>query len=274
MLSLLRFLFEKRNFLFFVFLEVLCGWMIFTFNKYQGAFYFNSTNAVAANVFTVKRSVTSYFDLQNQNDKLALENISLRRSLELEKSIRKIDSLTVSDSVRRDAFEFLPARIVKNSLNSTQNYITINKGSLDGITPYMGLISPQGVVGEIKYCSDHYSMGFSLLHVKNKISVKLSGSSALGTLQWDGADARYAKLDYIGRHYHIQPGDSVSTSGFNPVFPAGILVGVVEKISDDNQSFYNITVRLATDFSSLDHVYVIKNKRKPEIDSLEIKIKK
>jgi len=274
MLSLLRFLFEKRNFLFFVLLEVLCGWMIFTFNKYQGAFYFNSSNAIAANVFSFNRGITSYFDLQEQNDKLAFENIALRRALELEKAIRKIDTLSVSDSIRRDAFEFIPARVVKNSLNGTQNFITINKGDLDGMSPYMGLIGPQGVVGELKYCSDHYATGFSLLHVKNGLSAKLSGSGAVGTLQWDGVDSRYAKLNYIGRHYFIQPGDSVNTSGFNAVFPAGIPIGVVEKVSDDNQSFYNITVRLATDFSSLDHVYVIKSKRKPEIDSLEIKLKK
>jgi rod shape-determining protein MreC len=274
MLSLLRFLFEKKNFLFFLLLEGLCVWMIFTFNKYQGAFYFNSSNAVAANVFTFERGITSYFDLQKQNDKLVMENMSLRKALELEKGIRKIDSLSVSDSLRRAAFDFIPARVVKNSLNGTQNFITIDKGDLDGMAPYMGLIGPQGVVGELKYCSDHYATGFSLLHVKNGISAKLSTSGAVGTLQWDGADARYAKLNYIGRHYFIQPGDSITTSGFNAVFPAGIPIGVVEKVSDDNQSFYNVTVRLATDFGSLDHVYVIRSKRKPEIDSLEINIKK
>ncbi len=274
MLSLLRFLFEKKNFLFFLVLEGLCGWMIFSFNKYQGAFYFNSSNAVVANIFSLNKGITSYFDLQKQNDKLAVENSVLRKLLELEKAVRKVDALTLVDSVRRDAFDFIPARIVKNSLNSTQNYITIDKGSLDGMTPYMGLIGPQGVVGEIKYCSDHYATGFSLLHVKNGISAKLSGSGAVGTLQWDGTDARFAKLNYIGRHYFIQPGDSVNTSGFNAVFPAGIPIGVVEKVSDDNQSFYNITVRLAADFGSLDHVYVIRSKRKPEMDSLEIKLKK
>ena len=274
MYSLLRFLFDKRNFLFFVVLEVLCGWMIVTFNKYQGAFYFNSSNAVAASVFSVNKDVTSYFNLQDQNNKLALENSALRKELTLERAIRKIDTLTVADSARRDAFDFIPARVIKNSFTSTQNYITINKGTLDGITPYMGLIGPEGVVGEIKYCSDHYSTGSSILHVKNEISARVSGSGAVGNLKWEGTNPRYAKLKYIGNHYFIQPGDSVNTSGFNAVFPAGIPIGVVDKVNEDNQSFYNITVKLSADFSALDHVYVIKSKNKPELDTLDNKLKK
>lgn len=275
MINLLRFLYDKRNFLFFILLEVLCGWLIFSFNKYQGAFYFNSSNAVAANALSANKTFTSYFDLQEQNDKLVLENSMLRTLLEQEKKVRKIEALTVADSARRDAYDFIPARVIKNSLTETRNFITINKGSKDGLTQYMGLIGPQGVVGEIKYCSDHYSTGFSVLNVKNGgLSAKLSRSGAVGSVEWDGVDTRFAKLKYIGKHYFIQPGDTVLTSGFNAVFPAGLLIGVIEKVNDDEQSNYNITVRLATDFGSLDHVYVIRSKRKPEIDSLEAKLVK
>jgi rod shape-determining protein MreC len=275
MINLLRFLYDKRNFLFFVLLEVLCGWLIFTFNKYQGAFYFNSSNAIVGNALSANRTFTSYFDLQEQNDKLVRENIALHTLLEKEKKIRKIDALTVTDSARREAFDFIPARVVKNSLTETKNYITIDKGSADGLSQYMGLIGPQGVVGEIKYCSEHYSTGFSVLHVKNGgLSARLSRSGAVGSVEWDGVDTRFAKLKYIGKHYFIQPGDTVLTSGFNAVFPAGLTIGVVEKVNDDEQSNYNITVRLATDFGSLDHVYVIRSKKKPEIDSLEAKLDK
>jgi rod shape-determining protein MreC len=275
MINLLRFLHDHRNLLFFILLQVLCGWLIITFNAYQGAFYFNSSNAVIGNTLSVNRSFTSYFDLQDQNDKLALENKALRIVLEKEKKIRKIESLTAADSARRDAFDFIPARVIKNSLNETKNFITIDKGLADGLTQYMGLVGPQGVVGEIKYCSEHYATGFSVLHVKNGgLSARLSRSGAIGSVEWDGVDARFAKLKYIGKHYFIQPGDTVMTSGFNAVFPSGLLIGVVETVKDDEQSNYNVTVRLATDFGSLDHVYVIRSKRKPEIDSLEVKLDK
>jgi rod shape-determining protein MreC len=274
MINLLRFLYDKRNFLFFVLLEVLCGWLIFTFNKYQGAFYFNSSNAIVSNVLSANRSFTSYFDLQDQNDKLVSENAALRTLLEQEKKQRKIDPLSIADSARKAAFDFIPARVIKNSLTDTKNYITIDKGSADGLQSYMGLIGPQGVVGEIKYCSEHYATGFSLLHVKNGLSAKLSRSGAIGSVEWDGVDSRFAKLKYIGKHYFLQPGDTIVTSGFNAVFPPGLLIGLVEKVIDDNQSDYNITVRLATDFGSLDHVYVIRSKRKSEIDSLEVKLEK
>ncbi|MBC7487813.1 MAG: rod shape-determining protein MreC [Cytophagaceae bacterium] len=283
MINLLRFLYDKRNFLFFVLLEVLCGWLIFTFNKYQGAFYFNSSNAIAGNALSANRSFTSYFDLEEQNDKLVRENIALHTLLEKEKKIRKIEALTVADSARRAAYDFVPARVIKNSLMDTKNFITIDKGTADGLTPNMGLIGPQGVVGQIKYCSEHYSTGSSILHVTNGgLSGRLSRSGAVGSLEWDGADPRFAKLKYIGKHYFIQPGDTVLTSGYNTRtnaghstgFPAGILIGVVETVNDDEQSNYNISVRLATDFGSLDHVYAIRSKAKPEIDSLEAKLDK
>lgn len=275
MINLLRFLYDKRNFLFFVLLEVLCGWLIFTFNKYQGAFYFNSSNAIVGNALYANRSFTSYFDLQKQNDKLVRENIALHTLYEKEKKIRKIEVLTVADSARRAAFDFIPAQVIKNSLTETKNYITIDKGTADGLIPNMGLVGPQGLVGQIKYCSEHYSTGFSILHVKNNgFSARLSRSDAVGSLEWDGIDPRFAKLKHIGKHYFIQPGDTVLTSGYNPSFPAGIIIGVVETVHDDERSNYDVNVRLATDFGSLDHVYVIRSKRKPEIDSLEAKLDK
>ncbi len=275
MINLLRFLYDKRNFLFFVLLEVLCGWLIFTFNKYQGAFYFNSSNAIVGNAMSANRSFTSYFDLQEQNDKLVRENIALHTLLEKEKKIRKIENLTVADSARRAAFDFIPARVIKNSLTETKNFITIDKGSADGLTPNMGLIGPQGVVGLIKYCSEHYSTGFSVLNVTNGgFSGRLSRSEAVGSMEWDGSNPRFAKLKNIGKHFFVQPGDTVFTSGYNTPFPAGIIMGIVETVNDDDQSNYNITVRLATDFGSLDHVYAIRGKRKPEIDSLEAKLDK
>ncbi len=275
MINLLRFLYDKRNFLFFILLEVLCGWLIFTFNKYQGAFYFNSSNAIVGNALSANRSFTSYFDLQEQNDKLIRENIALHTLLAQERKIRKIEALTVADSTRRNAFDFIPARIVKNSVADTKNFITIDKGSADGLTPNMGLIGPQGIVGQIKYCSEHYSTGFSVLHVTNGgFSGRLSRSEAVGSVEWDASNPRFAKLKHIGKHFFVQPGDTVFTSGYNTSFPAGIIIGVVETVKDDDQSNYNITVRLATDFGSLDHVYAIRGKRKVEIDSLEAKLDK
>jgi rod shape-determining protein MreC len=274
MYSLLRFLIEKRNFLFFVLLEVLCGYLIVSFNHYQGALYFNSANTTVGSVLAFNREVVSYFDLRLQNDKLAFENAKLKKTLTQYEALRRIDSMpiTFTDSLRMKGFEFIPARVIKNSIRETHNYISIDKGLLDSIGPNLGIVSTEGVVGELKYVSNHYATGYTLLHINNKISAKLAASNAVGTLIWDGADPRYAKLTYIGRHYSVQPGDKVVTTGYDKIFPPNIEIGVVEKVLDESQSFYNIVVKYSTDFATLDHVYIIKNLHRAEQDTLESKL--
>ncbi len=60
-------------------------------------------------------------------------------------------------------------------------------------------------------------------------------------------------------------------SGFNSVFPPNLLIGVIDDINlQDEMTFYEVNLKLATDFTSLDHVYVIKDLLKPELDSLEL----
>ena len=73
------------------------------------------------------------------------------------------------------------------------------------------------------------------------------------------------------RHIRIQEGDSIVTSGFNSVFPHGLPIGVIDNVRlDDAMTFYDVRVKLATDFTSLDYVYLIKDLLKPEIDSLTV----
>ena len=86
------------------------------------------------------------------------------------------------------------------------------------------------------------------------------GSSYFGSLSWDGRNTRYANLEELPRHVEFQKGDTIVTSGFSSVFPAGIIVGTVanfEKQHDDN--FFTLKVELATDFQSLNNVRIIKN---------------
>ncbi len=90
-----------------------------------------------------------------------------------------------------------------------------------------------------------------------------------GSIQWDGRDARIAKLKHIPRHVPLATGDTIVTSGYNSVFPEGITVGYVKNINVNiNESFYDIDVELATSFHNINMAYIIKDKLQEEIDSL------
>ncbi|MDE7407585.1 MAG: rod shape-determining protein MreC, partial [Muribaculaceae bacterium] len=110
----------------------------------------------------------------------------------------------------------------------------------------------------------------SLLNSDMRLSCKVKGNDAFGSLVWDGRSPREAVLEELPRHVLFAMGDTVITSGYSVVFPEGIPVGVVlshEKEDDDN--FYSLRVRLLCDFATLSTVRVLSNPLKPEIQSVE-----
>ncbi|MEL7144946.1 MAG: rod shape-determining protein MreC, partial [Bacteroidota bacterium] len=142
-------------------------------------------------------------------------------------------------------------------------------GQHRGLAPGMGVVGTQGVIGQVKYVSENFCTAISLLHTDIRISSKLTRDGTIGTTQWDGSDIGLAKLKYIPRHVPIAAGDTVTTSGFNSVFPEGIVIGYVKNIDvKKNESFYDIDLALATSFHNLNMTYVVKDKLASEIDSL------
>ena len=159
---------------------------------------------------------------------------------------------------------------MNNSVSYLANYITIDKGRSDGIERDMGVVSERGVVGIISTVSDNYAVVIPILNPKFRLSCKVLGSGYFGSMSWDGRNVQYAKLDELPRHVDFQAGDTIVTSAFSAIFPEGIMMGTVssfEKQRDDN--YYSLTVKLATDFTRLNTVMVIKNYHKNEQKQIE-----
>lgn len=271
MQTLFLFLFRYRALALFLALELLCIWFIIRNNRYQSAAFFNSANYLAASVTETKNEVESYLFLKENNESLAQENAFLRQRMqELEQRIAiPYNRASVPTEVAQQ-FSFEAARVINNSTNRAKNYVTINKGRKDGILPGMGIVGTNGVAGKIKSVSDHYSVAISLLHSNFYVSSVIKGVSAYGSLRWNGSDPTSGNLEFIARHHEINVGDTVVTSSYNAVFPYGVPVGIItEKNLPENATYYDIKVDLATDFTSLPFVYVIKNKLLNEKDSLE-----
>jgi rod shape-determining protein MreC len=271
--ALFRFLFEYRLFFLFVLLEVFSFWMVFTRNNRQRAAWMTSSNAIAAKSMAITDAITGFFGLYQENEKLAGENARLntlltRAGQTIERM--KMDSIKVPADLTQ--YTFIVAKVINNSVARPNNYITLNKGSLDGIKPGMGIISPQGVVGRVMVCSEHYSTATSLLHSKMLISAEISRIHASGSLKWGGNNPDLANLEFVARHLKPKVGDTVRTSEFSNILPEGIHIGVIRSIKlKDDATFYNIEVDLATDFSTLNFVYVIENKLQAEKDSLQVR---
>jgi rod shape-determining protein MreC len=269
---LFLFFYENRAFFTFLLLEIICGWLIVSSNHYQSAQFFNSSNSLVAAINGFSHGVGEYFSLRKTNEDLARENAQLRTALERQtQMLYALRAHGVADTTIINRFEYVSAKVVNNSVDRVINFITIDKGSSSGIEEGMAVIGNSGAVGKVKATSEHYSVVISLLNVDVMTSAMIKRTGHFGTAQWDGKDPLYINLNYIPRHVRPVVGDTVVTSGYNAVFPEGIMIGTIEHITlNDADPFYELKVRLSQDFRRLSYVAVVKSYLKAEQDSLEL----
>ena len=274
MRNLLNFLIKYNYWFLFLLLEVTSFVLLFRFNRYQQSLFFTSANAMVGSIYETTGQVKSYFHLRSINSDLldrnllleqqlvALQNRLLQQGMD-SASLRSIERVTPS------TFSLHEAQVIKNSLTLEDNYITLDKGSADGIRPEMGVVDARGVVGIVFKTSPHYALVISLLNSKSSISCKIAGSDYFGYLKWQGGDVQYAFLKDLPRHAQFNLGDTVVTSGYSTVFPEGIMVGTVDDMQDSHDGLsYLLKVKLATDFGKLNAVRVIERSR--QLEQLEL----
>lgn len=288
--KLLQLLLRNGGFMTFVLVEVLCFYIIIKYNEDQNAIFSHTATVFSGRLLDKRRQVADYLSLQQLADSLRAENIRINEELANARNIqvpyrdtffiRNLDTLLLSDSLRRISvkpqFEFISARAVGNSISGANNWLIINKGSNDGITPNMGLVSKNGVVGIIRHVGPNFSMAMSVLHRQMRISVNLQRHHALGSLIWEGGDPALMTLKFVPHHFKVEKGDAVVTSGYSQLFPKDILVGHVEEkpgSDPENPYFWIIKVRLNQDMASVNDLYVVNNIFYSELDSLNLKAK-
>ena len=264
---LFLFIYHYRAFFTFLTLEFICAWMIIDNNRYQGAQFFNSSNGFVANMNTFSQGVREYFSLRDINATLAHENAYLRGRLEVRNQAANNPGI-VTDSALIKNYDFMSARVVNNSVDRVTNFLTIDKGQGDGIQPGMAVISPEGVVGKVRVASEHYAVVRSLLNIDMMVSASIKRTGHFGTVQWGGNNPDVVKLKFIPMHVKPVKGDTIVTSGYNAVFPEGILIGTIESI-EQKELFYDIDVKLTQDFRKISFVSVVRSHLKHEQDSLE-----
>jgi len=278
MRNLLNFLIKYNYWFLFVLLEVASFVLLFKHNRYQQSVFFTSANVVSGAVYEVSGGITSYFHLKKANQELLDRNMLLEQQLDnLEKALRdhQVDSMAINSIKELPVTEYrlYKARVIKNSINLSDNFITLDKGSSSGIRPEMGVIDGNGVVGIVYETSPSYSVVLSLLNSKSNISCKIVGSQYFGYLKWEHGDSRYAYLKDLPRHAEFNLGDTVVTSGYSSMFPEGIIVGTVDDMTDSNDGLsYLLKVKLSNDFGRLSDVRVIERIGQGEQKVLESKI--
>ena len=231
--NLLNFFVKHSAWFIFAVYVILSLVLLFKDNPYQQSVYLTSANQVSAAVYKAFNGVTSYFHLRGINESLQERNAALEMELiELRNQMADMELLS-PDSLRHNVkgqYTFVMAQVISNSIAQPNNYITINRGYLDGVSPEMGVIDQNGVVGIVNVAGPHAARIISLLNPHIRLSCKLQGSGFYGSLVWDGKDPRYAVLEELPRHAEFHNGDTVVTSGHSSFFPEGLPVGTIAAI--------------------------------------------
>lgn len=275
MRNLIEFLIKHSNWLLFILLEALCLVLIFRFNGYQSSVWFSTANVVAGKTYEISSSIQQYLSLTEVNQQLTERNIYLEQQVvELTKQLQSQSEKAATDEVKQriDAlkgYNLIAAKVVNNTLNRVDNFITIDKGTSDGIEKDMGVVSGTGVVGIVYLVSEHYSVIIPVLNSHSNISCTINNRGYFGYLHWYGGLPNVAYVDDIPRHARFNNSDIIVTSGYSAVFPQGVEVGRIKSVhnSEDGIS-YRLKIKLSTDFGNLRDVYVVDNKAMKERQQL------
>lgn len=252
--------------------------LLSTSDPYRHQVWLSSASSFSGALYKAGHNITSFFSLRQTNDDLNRRNAelqaevaNLREQLQQARLKSFTDTMITPDSVAH--FDFVVANVVNNSIHRPQNYLTLDKGSLDGIAPEMGVIDHSGVAGIVSTVGPHYCRVISLLNPNFRLSCKIKGSEHFGSLVWDGVDPKRALLEELPRHTVFAPGDTVVTSGYSAVFPAGLPVGIIlPDNGNHSENFFTLPVKLLADFSRMSNVQIVINNNSNEIASVEKQI--
>ncbi|MCE9540245.1 MAG: rod shape-determining protein MreC [Bacteroidetes bacterium] len=270
MRNLITFIWKHYFFFLFLSIEVLCIYLIVQNNYFQKASFVNSSNLLSANILKTSADVEEYFFLKGENEKLAKENAELRSRSLVSFSLLENNQYFVNDTAFRQKYSYISSKVVNNSTNRRNNYLTLDKGSKQGIKNNMAVITSTGVVGQIKDVSENFCTVMSLLNSKTTISSKIKKDGSYGPLTWEGESFAFATLHDIPTHVKLTKGDTIVTSAYSLTFPENILIGTVESFErKSGEYFYTVNVKLSTEFKKLSHVYIVTNMMKKEQEELE-----
>jgi len=269
MRNLSKFIVKYHFFFLFVIIEAFSIFLITKNNNYQKAKFVNFAWYISGYFFDKVNSFTEYLSLKEINRELVEENAQIFNDLRSLYKSNKVELFEINDSNFHQHYIYTHAKVINNSTNKQYNFLTLDKGTNHGIEVEMAVISYKGIVGVINSVSKNFSSVISFLNLKLKVSAKLKKNNYFGPVSWEGKDYTKATLSAIPYNVDINIGDTIITSGYSTIFPEGILIGFISDFELKGGNFYDITVKLSTNFKNISYVNVVNNLLKEEQINLE-----
>jgi rod shape-determining protein MreC len=180
-------------------------------------------------IFQWRKEITDYANLKEVNRRLAEENADWRN--------RHISSYTpvedlfvrIQDTIRRQEYRVITAKVVNSTWHKPKNYLTLDKGAKAGVHGGHGSDRPRWHRGRGARWKSSLRLGDQRAQPGHQAQCAGPPNRPLRLLYWDTNDPRTASVIDIAKHARVAVGDTVETRGGDRIFPAGCIVGVVER---------------------------------------------
>jgi rod shape-determining protein MreC len=163
-------------------------------------------------------------------------------------------------------FDFVTATVVARDPGTWTSIIVINRGSANGITKDMPVVTPQGLIGNVVQVYANSAKVQLILDPRSAVGalVQRPESRIAAIVEGNGAKPLMPRMVNLSRDADIIKGDKIITSGFGGIYPKGIFVGeVVDVVNEEGGLLKYAVLKPAVDFDRLEEVLVIVRSREP-----------
>lgn len=206
---------------------------------------------------------TDINNLQQENEELKQENS------ELEQSLRELENIRTENETLKEylnltekygEYNTVPGYVINKDISNYSKTIVINLGSDDGIAENMTVIADEGLVGYVISVTDTTAKVQTIVDTASSVSCIMSSNDESIVCKGTMEDSSTLRAMYIPTDSNIAQGESIETSGLGGIYPKGIHVGTVKKVTNtQNLTDRYAIVETAVDFDKLNTVLVITN---------------
>jgi rod shape-determining protein MreC len=272
---IIEFLVRHRNIFSLLLTSVFSLWMVSASATMQARIVRSLTVTVFYPLQYCLNQFTRINNIFGENRRLREEvaDLRTRESLLEEQGAENVRLRKLLNFSQSCSFNLLPVRVIARDPSPLFRSIVIDAGKNDGVVMWMPLVGEQGLVGKVVQVMRGMSLVQLLSDPSNRTSVIDRRTRAVSVLETENGSEFFIRCR---SHEDVQTGDTIITSGLGGIYPAGLLVGFVDRVLDHDPLFTTMSLKLAIDFRHLEEVFVVKissqwTSFKKELDSIDFK---
>jgi len=237
------------------------------FNVVQGALY-----SVTSNIKNSLGFVFHYSEVRQENESLKKRNAELEQQL-VEYNTMSSENIRLRSMLNfkeaNQNYDYMGCNVIGVSGSGYLDQFVIDRGSDDGIAKNMVAVTGEGLVGQVTYVSNKYSIVQTLANENLAVSAMVESTNEnSGILKGykDSGSSLIAKIYYLPVDSALTQYDVILTSGLGGLYPKGIRIGTVLSVSEDKgRVMKTALVKPYVDLDKLQELFIIVPKNKIDV---------